>query len=375
MVDINPLVLGVLILISSLISIRLSITVALIEVVFGVISGNLGFLTPQPWMLYIATFGGVLITFLTGLEIDLDFMRNEFRKIFLIGFLSFIIPFVIVSIFSYFIIGWNSNVSLLAGTAFSETSVSIVYSVLVYRNLSNTNFGKVLAGATFVTNIFTAICLSGLFIVPDVYTLIFYIIAILIVILAYEYSYLFLEHVKLRDKIEEVELKYIFLLLLILIFFADLGRSQAILPTFVLGLLLSKYFKTDSIAFESKKRLKTIAFTFITPIFFIVAGTNISIPLVISEIAIFLFLFVIRFIGKFLGVYFISKKYLKHDEIYFTMLMSTSLTFGLIATVFGLNSGLLDSQTYSILTGVLIMGAIIPTIIAEKKFLPKLFQS
>lgn len=200
----------------------------------------------------------------------------------------------------------------------------------------------------------------------------FYTIAILISILAYKYSYLFLEHAKLKDKLEEVELKYIFLLFLILIFFADLGRSQAILPAFVLGLLLSKYFKTDSIAHESKRRLKTVAFTFIASIFFIVAGTNISIPSVISEIAIFLFLFVIRFVGKFLGVYFISKKYLKHDEIYFTMMMSTSLTFGLIATVFGLNSGLLDSQTYSILTGVLVMGAVIPTIIAEKKFLPKL---
>lgn len=113
MSDINILILGVLILISSLISIRLSITVAVIEVVFGVISGNLGILTPQSWMLYMATFGGVLITFLTGLEIDVAFMRNELRKIFLIGFLSFFVPFAIVSLFSYFIIGWNfySNMS------------------------------------------------------------------------------------------------------------------------------------------------------------------------------------------------------------------------------------------------------------------------
>jgi Kef-type K+ transport system membrane component KefB len=180
-----------------------------------------------------------------------------------------------------------------------------------------------------------------------------------------------LDHIRLKDKLEEIELKYIFLLLLLLIFFADLGKSQAILPAFVLGLLLSKHFKNDSIAFESKKRLKTVSFTFLTPIFFIIAGTKVSFSLIIPGIVIFVLFFVIRLIGKFLGVYFISKKYLQSDEMYFTMMMSTSLTFGLIVTVFGLGSGLLDSQTYSILTGVLVAGSILPTIIAEKKFLPK----
>lgn len=371
MIDTNSLVLGSLILISALISIRLSITVAVIEVIFGMIIGNLGFLTPQSWMLFLATFGGVLVTFLTGLEIDTDFMKDQFKKIFLIGFSSFFVPFALVSIFSYFIVGWNLFVSLLAGTAFSETSVSIVYSALVSKNLSDTNLGKVLAGATFITNIFTALCLSGLFIIPNIYTLLFYILSTLICILAYKYSYLFLDHIRLKDKLEEIELKYIFLLLLFLIFFADLGKSQAILPAFVLGLLLSKYFKNDSIAFESKKRLKTVAFTFLTPIFFIIAGTKVSFSLIIPGIAIFILFFIIRFIGKFLGVYFISKKYLQSDEMYFTMMMSTSLTFGLIATVFGLGSGLLDFQTYSILTGVLVAGSILPTIIAEKKFLPE----
>jgi len=373
MIDTNSLVLGLLILISALISIRLSITVAVIEVIFGMIIGNLGFLTPQSWILFLATFGGVLVTFLTGLEIDTDFMKYQFKNIFLIGFSSFFVPFALVSIFSYFIVGWNLSVSLLAGTAFSETSVSIVYLALVSKNLSDTNLGKVLAGATFITNIFTALCLSGLFIIPNIYTLLFYILSTLICILAYKYSYLFLDHIRLKDKLEEIELKYIFLLLLFLIFFADLGKSQAILPAFVLGLLLSKYFKNDSIAFESKKRLKTVAFTFLTPIFFIIAGTKVSFSLIVHGIAIFILFFIIRFIGKFLGVYFISKKYLQSDEMYFTMMMSTSLTFGLIATVFGLDSGLLDSQTYSILTGVLVAGSILPTIITEKKFLPEKF--
>ena len=44
-------------------------------------------------------------------------------------------------------------------------------------------------------------------------------------------------------------------------------------------------------------------------------------------------------VTKFVGVYFLAKRYLRHGEMYTTLLMSTGLTFGTIASVFGLNTG------------------------------------
>jgi len=46
------------------------------------------------------------------------------------------------------------------------------------------------------------------------------------------------------------------------------------------------------------------------------------------------------------------------------------LTFGLVASLFGLQSGFINQVQYSVLTGVLIASAVIPTIIAQKWFMP-----
>ncbi len=59
MADIFPLILGILILLASLISIRAGISVTVIEILLGVIVGNLGFFHAESWMLYLASFGGI----------------------------------------------------------------------------------------------------------------------------------------------------------------------------------------------------------------------------------------------------------------------------------------------------------------------------
>jgi hypothetical protein len=56
--------------------------------------------------------------------------------------------------------------------------------------------------------------------------------------------------------------------------------------------------------------------------------------------------------------------------MYTTLLMSTGLTFGTIASVFGLTSGIINQVQYSLLVGVVIASAVIPTFIAQKWFMP-----
>jgi len=168
----------------------------------------------------------------------------------------------------------------------------------------------------------------------------------------------------------EPEIKYIFLLLLVFIYFANLGEGHAILPAFVLGLLMSKHFTESSETKIVKNRLRTVAFAIITPLFFIVAGMKVSLPFILSAFGLFAALFVVKQISKFTGVYFLAKRYIPNGGMYTTLLMSTGLTFGLIAIVFGLHSGFIDQAQYSVLTGVLIASAVIPTLIATKWFMP-----
>ncbi|VVB91738.1 Sodium/hydrogen exchanger family protein [uncultured archaeon] len=363
------LVTGILVFISSLISLRAGLSVAVIEILLGVIAGNLG-VQPDDWMLYLASFGGILLTFLAGTEIDTKLMKERFKESFLIGVFSFLTPFTGVLLYTYYIAGWDLSASLVAGTALSETSLAVVYSVLVETNLSKTAIGKLIMATTFITNMGTAFVLSILFVKPTLYTVVFIAVSIIIIVLATRFSHNVFHNPELKNKVIEPEIKYIFMLLFIFMYFANLGNGQAVLPAFVLGLLMSGHFTETSETKVIRNRLRTVAYAVITPIFFIVAGLKVSLPLIASALGAFAAIFVIRQLTKFTGVYFFAKKYIPEGKIYTTLLMSTGLTFGLVAIMFGMQLGLINQVQYSVLTGVLISSAVIPTFIAQKWFMP-----
>lgn len=362
-------IVGLIVFISSLISLRVGLSVAIIEILFGGIAGNLG-VQPEDWMLYLASFGGILLTFLAGTEIDTGLMKRKFKESFLIGVFSFLAPFTGVFLYTYYIAHWNLFASLIAGTALSETSLAVVYSVLVETGLSKTEIGKLIMASTFMTDMGTAIALSVLFVRPTLYTVVFILVSLCVIYFAGNFSHYVFHNPKLKNKVIEPEIKYIFLLLFMFMFFANIGEGQAVLPAFVLGLVMSKHFTETSGTKEVRNRLRTVAYAVITPIFFIVAGLRVSLPLIASAFWVFAAIFVVKQLSKFIGVYFLAKKYIPDGNIYTTLLMSTGLTFGLVASLFGLQSGLINQVQYSVLTGVLIASAVIPTIIAQKWFMP-----
>jgi Kef-type K+ transport system membrane component KefB len=367
--DVAPLAVGILIFISSLISLKLGLSVAIIEITLGAVAGNLG-LEAQPWMTYLATFGGILLTFLAGTEIDTGLMRAKFKESFLIGALSFLLPFAGVSAFTYYVSGWALNASLIAGIALSTTSLAVVYAVLVETGLSRTELGKIIMASTFITDMGTALALSIIFIKPTLYTAVFLAVSVLVIVGAVGFSHRVLEHPRLKNKVIEPEIKYIFVMLLVFIYFANLGDGHAVLPAFLLGLLMSKHFTETATTKELRNRLRTVAYAVITPLFFIVGGLKVSFSQIAAAFGLFLVLFALKMATKFVGVYFLAKRYLRHGEIYTTLLMSTGLTFGTIASVFGLNTGYIDRTQYSVLLGVVLASAVIPTFIAQKWFMP-----
>ena len=367
--DIVPLIVGLLVLLASLVSLWLGLSVAIIEITLGAIAGNLGLQTEE-WMTYMATFGGILLTYLAGTEIDTRLMKEKFKESFLIGTFSFFAPFIGVFLFAYYIVGWNINSSLIAGIALSTTSLAVVYAVLVETGLNRTELGKILMAATFITDMGTALALSIVFLEPTLYTALFVGVAVLVILLAVNFSHRVFDNPRLKNKVIEPEIKYIFLLLLIFIYFANLGDGHAVLPAFLLGLLMSRHFSETSQAKDLRNRLRTVAYAVITPLFFIVGGLRISMPMIYSALGLFVVLFMLKMVTKFAGVYFFAKRYLPHGEIYTTLLMSTGLTFGTISSVFGLNAGYIDQVQYSVLVGVVVASAVIPTFIAQKWFMP-----
>ncbi len=142
-------------LIASLISIRTGISVALIEILVGVLAGNLAvgleggtlhigiagagtnpgqlhhLLQSTEWTNFLALLGSGVLTFLAGAEIDPVSLKANWGASVLIGVLSFAIPFVVVWLLAQFVFGWPLHQAQIAGIALSTTSVAVVYAVMI----------------------------------------------------------------------------------------------------------------------------------------------------------------------------------------------------------------------------------------------------
>ena len=364
-----PLIAGLLIFAASVLSLRLGVSVAILEILLGLAAGGLG-LRAEEWMVYIAGFGGIVLTFLAGAEVDLKLLKDNFRQAALLSALSFLAPLAAGYLFCRFSAGWSQGAALLAGVALSETSLAVVYSVLTETGRSRSRTGKLLMACTFLTNTLTALALSLLFLKPNLHTLLFLALSGGFLLFAGRFSAGLLYHPSLAGKVIEPEIKYIFFILLAFIYLADLGASQALLPAFLFGLAMSAHFSGSAGGAAVKSRLRTVAYAFITPLFFIVAGMKVSLPALAGGAGLFAALFLLRLLAKTAAVYFPARKLFGSDRGYSTLLLSTGLTFGLMAALFGLKARLLDQAQYSVLTGVLIASAVLPAFAAQRWFPP-----
>jgi Kef-type K+ transport system membrane component KefB len=124
---------------------------------------------------------------------------------------------------------------------------------------------------------------------------------------------------------------------------------------------------------ELAHRTRSIAFTLLTPFYFIKAGLYVALSAVISSIGTILLLFVVKTVSKGLGVYPVSLlfRFTRRDSAYITCMMSTGLTFGTISSLFGLTHHIIDQAQYTMLVTVVILSAVIPTLIGQVFFRPQ----
>src|SRR5690242_10524559 len=101
-------------LVASLISIRLGVSVALIEIGMGVLAGNFLGCHVLPWIDFLASFGALLLTCLAGAEIDPHSLRRHLGPSLSIGVASFLMPFLAAWAFAHLVLGWTWPQSQIA---------------------------------------------------------------------------------------------------------------------------------------------------------------------------------------------------------------------------------------------------------------------
>ena len=358
-------VLAGVILLASILSVELGVTVALLELTLGVVVGNAFHLHSQEWLDFIASFASIVLTFLAGMEVDPDYMRDRARATVGIGVASFAGPFVVSGLAAYVLLDWSGRASLIAGTALSTTSLAVVYAVLVERGLTDTGIGKLLMSATFVTDLCTALALSAIFIKPNIWFPVFLVVSLALILALPRIAPWFFG--RYGDRVIEPEIKLVFFVLLVLMVLADASNGHAVLPAFVLGLMMSRHYQEHR---EEQTRLRVVAFAFLTPFFFIKGGLNVSLGAVVANLGLLVVLLAAKMAPKVGFVLPLARRAAPRHATFSTLLMSTGLTFGTISSLYGLNAGIIDRTQFSLLVTVVVLSAVAPTAIAERWFLP-----
>jgi len=352
---------------ASLLSLRLGISVALLEILLGVLGGNFLNLQTAPWIDTLAGFGAVVLTFLAGAEIEPEAFKRNLKASLTIGILSFLLPFFGAWLFAYYVAHWEMQAALIAGIALSTTSVAVIYATMVETKINETDLGRLILAACFITDLGTVLALGILFSKFDIWLLVFILVLIPVLILLPKVLPIIAR--RWSGRISEPEIKFLLLLLFFLAWLATAGNSEAVLPAYLLGLVSAGYFVADRAVLN---RLRVIAFAVFTPFYFIKAGLYVSFPAIASGILLIIALLGVKVVAKFIGVYPAARffRFNIKTSNYMTLLMSTGLTFGSISALFGLTNNIIDGTQYTILVTVVLGSAIIPTLIAQTWFRP-----
>lgn len=356
---------GILILVASMASVELGISVALIEIILGVVASNGFGLHTTPWIDFLASFASIVLTFLAGAEVDPDVMQERLKESLWIGGISFLVPFLGAWMAAYYLFGWDWKAAQICGVALSTTSLAVVYAVLVETGLTHTTLGKIIMASTFVTDFGTALALSLMFVRPTWWLVPFLLVSAGLVIVMPRLQPWFFS--RYGGRVIEPEIKGAFAALLVLMYFAQRAESHAVLPAFVLGLAAARILQANR---EQQRRFRVVAFALLTPFFFIKSGMNVSLTAVAANLGLTAGLLTVKLLAKWVGVYPTARRYLSEGATYTTLLMSTGLTFGTISSLYGLNAGIITKDQFSVLVTVVVLSAVVPTWIAQRFFQP-----
>src|SRR5436305_14638606 len=297
-------------LIASLLSIWFRVSTALSEIVVGTIAqlvigaiiGQAVLGTDESWIKFLSGIGAIVLTFLAGAELDPAVFKLKWKEAAAVGLASFLFPFLGCAAAAYYVLGWEPMPSWLAGVAMSTTSVAVVYAVMLEFGFNRTEYGQTVLAACFVTELGTVIALGLIFAPFTMKTAIF--------VAAGVGAFALLLWLPRRccrrygNRPSELETKYLLLCLFGLEALATWADSDAVLPAYIIGMVLAGTVGQDHALI---RRLRTLTFGFLTPFYFIRAGSFVSVPALAAAPAAFIFFLVVKVATKIIGVYPVTK--------------------------------------------------------------------
>ena len=174
---------------------------------------------------------------------------------------------------------------------------------------------------------------------------------------------------RVRERVSEPEIKSILLVLFLLGGLGTIAKSEAVLPAYLVGMVLASFFLTQR---DIAHRMRMIAFTILTPFYFLKAGSLVKFDTALAAAGLIAILLAVKMVTKCLSIWPLTRafRFERREGMYATLMMSTGLTFGTISALFGLTNGIIDQDQYTVLVTAVIGSAVVPSLIAQKWFQP-----
>ncbi|MBT5023239.1 cation:proton antiporter [Candidatus Woesearchaeota archaeon] len=345
---------------------KIRIPVIIIELLIGIILGKslLNIIPQHQTIEFFASFGLTYLMFIAGIEVDFREVMKNFSKTLSIALFSIIVPFI-----SGAMLGFYINVSpLLIGTIFSTTSLGLVLPLT--KSLKNRpKIKHILLGSVILIDIISMFILAlSLTILQGSlgFSFLYSFLAILTLFLIP----LLINKKGLQKKIEnwmmekshfDMEMRFSFALIFLLALVAEHLGFHSIIGAFIAGLIISELTPKASII---EDKLISFGYGFFVPLFFILIGAKVNLPLIFSDLSNLFLLAIIIVIGifsKVIGVTFISwfEGFSFTDSLGMGFIHSARLSLIIAAVEIGRRAGFIDLNLFSIFVVLAIVSAII----------------
>ncbi|WP_024791671.1 cation:proton antiporter [Lebetimonas sp. JS138] len=361
--EIESLVVVALIIIAGIIALEISFSPAIFEIIAGSIAANFFHMSDLKWAEFLANVGLLGLMFFAGLESDLKLLKKNFIKAVFIGVSSFLLPFVSIFLISKFILLYSLKASLLISIALSTTSLALVYPLLKDKNMLHLNSGQTLLAGAMIVDIISMFSLSFLFEGINYQNIIFLGVLLIVMFVLPKFG----EKLFARYTGNHIEfpIRFIIAILISIGFLSkEIHINEAVLA-FALGIFFSEFLKENEMI---EKKLRAIIFGFVAPFFFFKAGYSIKLDVINFKILFLsIILGIIAFGTKYLATVIATKPFFKKSVYKIAgLFFNMRLTFGIVASVFGLEFKIIDVNTYVSLLLIIISTSLAASVLMKR---------
>ncbi len=359
----ESLIVSLLIIAAGVFALEVGFSSSILEIIVGVLASNLLKLGELRWIDFLSNLGLLGLMFFAGLETDPELLRKHLLKSLFIGFSSFFFPLVSIFYVSHYILGYSSDASLLIGVALSTTSLALVYPILKEKRFLRYPQGQVLLAGAMIVDISSMLTMSFLFEGINFYNILFSVVLFLLLVKLPKWG----EALFSRYSGNQIEFKirFILLVLVAISFFSETVKINEAVLAFATGILFAELFRKDVL---TEKKMRAIVFGFLAPFFFFKAGYSVQISKInLKVLLLSAFLGLVAFATKYLGTVYATINIFKGAVYKLAgLFFNMRLTFGIVASMFGLSSGIIEEETYIALLVIIVATSVVASVISNR---------